>query len=226
MPSAQSAPPSPCVLRTLRLRHGVTLHVRPILPEDDWRLAEMVNAASEAARRQRFPNGPMGPVSGARFQALCHVDQRQHVAWVVTCGAGGVGARDGGERVVAEARYRISATGLEAEFALMVHEHWQRRGIGSGLLRALAAHAGQSGVRMLIAELSADQVPALALLRRCRFKQASHPRQPRVLLLSATPDQVTHTWISRIQRVFEEVLAQAGACVRGLRQGFLLRHSR
>lgn len=180
-PSTSSALPT----GTFTLRGGARLALRPVQPGDDWRLAELINGASEPARRQRFPSTD-GPASPARLQALSCVDQHRHVALVVTHLAEAE-APDGGERVVAEARYRVDAAGRGAEFAVMVDERWQRRGIGTWLLRALSAHAARAGVTGLHGEVMADHVALLALLKRCGFRCTVDPLQSRTVQVALRP---------------------------------------
>lgn len=180
------ATPSSGPTHTLTLRSGERLTLRPVHPHDDWRLAELINAASEPARRQRFPSSE-GLASPARLQALACVDQCRHVALVVTHRDAPDDAGET-ERIVAEARYRIdghcngdgNGNGDSAEFALMVDERWQRRGIGSWLLRALSAHAAHAGIARLHGEAMADHTALLALVRRCRFRVTVDPLQPRI----------------------------------------------
>lgn len=210
MASDPRVPLSP-VACTLKLRRGVTLRLRPIRPDDDWRLAEMLNAADHRARRQRFPNGSRGAVSAAQLQGLTQVDQRRHVAWVVTLPGGPFETEGGGDWLVAEGRYRIAPDGCNAELALMVADAWQRQGIGRWLLRALASHAGQAGVRALHAELSASDTPAVALLQHCHFRCTPHPHQPRVLLLSASPARAAFSVTDRVRQSFDALAARARA---------------
>ena len=113
---------------------GRRFTLRPVLPQDDLLLAELVAGLSPAARRNRF----FGAVnlSLARLHQMACVDYQQQLGLVITTQVGG------SERLVADARYCVEAGGGDgAEFALMVDERWQRQGLGQWALQALQ-HGG------------------------------------------------------------------------------------
>jgi GNAT superfamily N-acetyltransferase len=56
-----------------------------------------------------------------------------------------------------------------AEIALAVEDCWQGRGIGSRLVRTLAAYARRRGFTTFIAEVMYDNDRVLALLCHCGF---------------------------------------------------------
>ena len=73
------------------------------------------------------------------------------------------------------ARYIRSAGRPEqAEVALTVADAWQRRGLGTLLLAALGTVALANGVRVFHADLLSDNLPVLALLRRCGEAASMH----------------------------------------------------
>ncbi|MGK5678478.1 GNAT family N-acetyltransferase [Actinoplanes sp. URMC 104] len=69
-----------------------------------------------------------------------------------------------GDRVVAMAT--LLAEGDLGEIAMLVEDDWQRRGIGTALLRRVLALAEQSGFAALTAHTAADNVAMLRTLRR------------------------------------------------------------
>jgi GNAT superfamily N-acetyltransferase len=75
-----------------------------------------------------------------------------------------------GEQVIADARYVVDAHAVDsAEFALVVDDHWQRRGLGRRAVQALTSAAQQAGIRWLHGDVRARNVPMLSLMRRCSF---------------------------------------------------------
>jgi GNAT superfamily N-acetyltransferase len=52
-----------------------------------------------------------------------------------------------------------------AELGVLVEDAWQRRGVGSVLLRELAGHARRAGLRALTAQLLTEQAWTAGLLR-------------------------------------------------------------
>lgn len=155
-------------------RDGVALTLRPVLPQDDLLLAEMVDGLSPAARRNRFHGAVR--LSRAHLQAMSQIDYAQQLGLVVSTQAAGA------ERVIADARYCVDADQAGAEFALMVDERWQRHGVGRWALQALLGAAQQQGLQWLQGEVLMENTPMLALVRACGFALSPHPADDRLVL--------------------------------------------
>lgn len=140
---------------------GRRFTLRPVLPQDDLLLAQLVAGLSPAARCNRF----FGAVhlSLARVQHMTCVDYQSQLGLVVTTQV------DGSERVVADARYCVDGTGDGAEFALMVDEHWRHQGLGCWALQSLQQAATQAGLIWLHGEVRHRNDPMLCLAQRCGF---------------------------------------------------------
>jgi RimJ/RimL family protein N-acetyltransferase len=138
------------------------LTLRPVLPQDNRLLADLINRLSERSRYHRFPNAQQ-PASADELASLACIDYRRHLALVASVHEGGV------ERLVAEARYLIDPDGQGAEFMLMVDDLWQRQGIATWALLALGAAAHAAGVGWLRCDVMADNEAMLALVRHCGF---------------------------------------------------------
>jgi GNAT superfamily N-acetyltransferase len=67
--------------------------------------------------------------------------------------------------IVALASCRAVDEGV-AELGILVEDQWQRRGVGSDLLREIVAYAASTGLRALQAQVLADQPWIVGLLRR------------------------------------------------------------
>ena len=92
--------------------------------------------------------------------------------------AAGSGASAGASPgvAVALASCRVVEEGA-AELGLLIEDAWQRHGLGTRLLRDLVAHAGHAGVRVLQAQLLAEQAWIAGLLRpygACRVHAAGN----------------------------------------------------
>ncbi len=147
---------------------GRRFTLRPVLPQDDLLLAELVAGLSPAARRNRF----FGAVnlSLARLHQMASVDYQQQLGLVITTQVGG------SERLVADARYCVEAGGGDgAEFALMVDERWQRQGLGQWALQSLQQAAARAGLTWLHGEVRCGNRPMLNLVRRCGFATSPDP---------------------------------------------------
>lgn len=76
-----------------------------------------------------------------------------------------VGAVDGGE-LVGVAQYSSRPGSREAELAIVVADGWQRQGIGTRLVAALADRAVAEGIDAFAVDIQGDNYAALRLLRR------------------------------------------------------------
>ncbi|HEY7275524.1 MAG TPA: GNAT family N-acetyltransferase [Trebonia sp.] len=88
---------------------------------------------------------------------------------VADVGTSDPGGRDG---VVALASCRTVAEGA-AELGLLIEDAWQRQGLGTRLLRDLVTYAAGAGLRVLEAQLLAEQAWIAGLLRpygSCRLR--------------------------------------------------------
>ncbi len=137
------------------LDDGTQVELRAILPADAERLLRLFPRLSSQTLYRRF----FTPVPRARravIERLVRVDYRDRLAIVALVD----------DEVVGVARYdRDPSAPAEAEAAVVVEDAWQGRGLGTSLLRRLAAAAGQRGVRVLTAEVMAENRPMMGLLR-------------------------------------------------------------
>lgn len=147
----------------LRLKDGRVVTVRPVLPQDVEAERGLHEAMSPHSRRMRF-HGAVNKLPAAILQAMTSVDHSRHVALVAE-----VGCHDGATRLVADARY-VRGEGEAAEFAIAVADDWQGVGLGRALLKSLARHARQQGVRQLDGTVLADNAPMLAMLTGLGFE--------------------------------------------------------
>lgn len=73
-------------------------------------------------------------------------------------------------------RAAYTAAGM-LEDSIYVHHDFHRRGIGSRLLQALIDAAQRSGLRSILANISADQTPSLRLHEKFGFQKVAHLRE-------------------------------------------------
>jgi GNAT superfamily N-acetyltransferase len=139
---------------TLVLPDGAELRVRPAIPDDAATVRAMHERCSPLSRDRRYLGGATGP-SAAQLTRM--LDPARGVTLV--------GLTDDGRLV---AMGNLVAEGAVAEIALLVEDAWQRRGVGTALLRRLAAHAVRAGQAALVAHVHADNSAMLATLRRLR----------------------------------------------------------
>jgi protein lysine acetyltransferase len=141
----------------VRMRDGTQLHLRPVLPGDNERTTNgPVEFSSETLyRRFQTPRNP----TESLMRYLFEVDYVHHFVWVMTDGFDGP--------VVADARFvRDEGDPTVAEVAFIVGDDYQRRGIGTFLMGALAVAAAYHGVQCFSARVLAENYPMRAILDR------------------------------------------------------------
>ncbi|MEV4464417.1 GNAT family N-acetyltransferase [Micromonospora echinofusca] len=141
---------------TLVLPDGAEAAVRPATVDDLPGVVELHEGCSARSRHRRYLGGAAAP-SPARLRRL--LEPARGVTLLATAGdAGATGS------VVAMAN--LLAEGDEAEAALLVRDDWQRRGLGSALLRRLVRHAEHAGHAALVLHVHAENAPMLRTVRR------------------------------------------------------------
>ena len=132
--------------------------VRAVRPDDGPSLAEAYDQLSQTSRYRRFFTGKPH-LSEQSLAYFTDVDHRGHEALVVVVPGSG--------QLVGVARYiRIPGQPDQAEVAITVLDSWQRRGLGTVLLRELAQRAAEEGIRYFVAEILAENRPMVTLAQR------------------------------------------------------------
>jgi acetyltransferase len=126
------------LIGSITLQDGTTLPVRPIMPEDAERERAFVNGLSDESRYFRFfyQLHELTPAMLARFT---QVDYDRELALVV------LAPTPKGEQIIAVARYIANPDRESAEFAIVVADAWQNRGVARKLMERLIAAAKTRG---------------------------------------------------------------------------------
>lgn len=134
-----------------------------------------------AAQRLSAPHAPRRP-SLEELERFTNIDPERELALIATT------REDDRERQIGVARYaKESSPGL-AEFAIVLSDDWQRRGLGTKLLLSLIAAAKDQGVRSLVGTALSTSTGILALGRKLGFQLTAEPRSAMVtnLMLDLT----------------------------------------
>lgn len=137
----------------LDLDDGRSVRLRDLVADDEQALRLAFDHADPRVLRARFGGGipPFAQVA----DRLRRLDGVARYAIGVFDPAGGlIGV---GEYVQAE-------PGSPAEVALVVHQDWQRQGIGTALLQRLAEHAVGAGIGIATAQVSGSNEQVLELV--------------------------------------------------------------
>jgi RimJ/RimL family protein N-acetyltransferase len=133
----------------LRLSDGAEIVIRPIRPDDKAALAGgLENLSAETVRRRFLTAKPR--FSAAELRYLTEVDGFDHFALVAV-------PRDEPDAIVAVGRFvRDRDHPATAEFAIVVGDAYQRRGLGGRLSRLLVDAALERGVERFTATVLSD----------------------------------------------------------------------
>ena len=143
--------------RTLVLVDGTVFPVRTIQPGDASALQRFHGRLSERSIYLRF-FGPMKELSNEKARYFAHTDSINHFALVAL-------DPDEPDEIVAVARYDREAGSDRAEYAALVEDLWQGRGVGVGLTHQLVDTARDRGIRRFYALVMHGNQGMLRLLR-------------------------------------------------------------
>ena len=168
--------------RRLRLPAGPEVVLRPIRPEDAAMEKAFVAGLSEESRGMRFMSAlrSLTPAMLARFT---QIDYDREMALVAVREEGGE------ESVLAVCRYATLPDGRSCEFAIVVADAWQRRGLGRRMMSALIEVAAARGLERMVGLVHSANAPMLRLCGELGFTREAHgdPGTRRVVLALAAP---------------------------------------
>ena len=144
------------------LRDGSPVRIRPMKPEDEPLLEEFLTACSEETIHFRY----FRRIKRWTHDMLIRFTQFDYDREL---GLMAVGAPPGPEVMMGVSRLVTTADRQDAEFALMVADAWQGRGLGSKLMEKLMAAAREMGVKRLQGDILSGNHPMLALMSKKGF---------------------------------------------------------
>lgn len=145
------------------LKDGSKVHLRPIRPEDEPRWREMVDRCSPESLRLRF----FGAFRASTHEAavrFCVLDYDRELAIVAE------NADSNPRELVGVARLAADVEHEQAEFAVLVIDSWQGRGLGRLLLDYMLEIAPQWGVERIVAETLPENYRMTALFDKVGFQ--------------------------------------------------------
>ena len=164
--------PYPAELTTeTTLTDGVRVTLRPIRPEDAELETEFIEGLSAETRRLRFQSAlrSLTPSMLARFT---QIDYDREMAIVA------IDSGDGRDREVAVARYIRLPDGRTCEFAIVVADAWQNRGLGRRMMARLAEIARERGLARMEGQVLASNAGMLELCGKLGLEIAPDPADP------------------------------------------------
>jgi GNAT superfamily N-acetyltransferase len=134
-------------------RDGHTIYVRLVSSGDREKLGRMLSRLSVRTIYERF-HAPYLRVPGWALAGMLEADHHDKESLVAVAGG----------EIVGHATYVRTGNGGEAEFAVLVEDGWQSRGVGRLLLTELATAAGSRGLGLFTGSVLGENRRALDAL--------------------------------------------------------------
>ena len=151
----------------LALDDGTAVRFRAVEPGDAPALQRLHARCSGRSIELRF-FGPLGELPDKKAARLSRAEGADRLALAAL-------DPDGGDEIAAVVRFERVAGGEAAEYAALVEDRWQGRGLGRALTERLVGGARERGVRCLYALVTPGNERMVRLLRglglptrRCR----------------------------------------------------------
>ncbi|HET7764232.1 MAG TPA: bifunctional acetate--CoA ligase family protein/GNAT family N-acetyltransferase [Burkholderiales bacterium] len=168
------------------LPEGSVVQTRPIRPEDAEMEQEFVRNLSDKSRYFRFMNS-VRELTPSMLTRFTQIDYDREMAFVC------VRSEQGREEEIAVGRYVTNPDGRTCEFAVVVADAWQQKGLGRRLLETLISVARSRGLEVMVGHILAANEPMLSLCTKLGFRISDHPEDStvrRAILDLASPRSI------------------------------------
>lgn len=155
---------------------GTSVTLRPLRHEDRDIESAFVRGLSPETRHNRLLGGARA-ITREYIDSLVRVDYSRDMALAAT-------TMVDDETLIGVARYVLDRNNQSAEFAIVIADAWQGRGIGKRLLAKLIDIARRRGLKRLYGDILSTNRPMLEFVRKLGFTLARHedPTLTRALL--------------------------------------------
>jgi acetyltransferase len=149
------------------LKDGTPVAIRPIRPEDEPVMVRFHETLSDRSVYLRYLHmlKLSQRVAHERLLRICFIDYAREIALVVEK------TDENGERhILAVGRLQRLADENQAEFAVLVSDEYQGKGIGPELLNRLIDVARREGLKLVTADILADNSAMQRICARAGFR--------------------------------------------------------
>ncbi len=150
-----------------KLRDGTPVTIRPIRPEDEPLLVKLHGTLSERSVYHRYfaQLNLSQRVAHERLMRICFNDYDREIALVAERRDAATGALE----ILGVGRLSKAHEQNEAEFALLISDHWQRQGLGTELLKRLVQVGRDEKLARITAIILADNRAMQQVSRKVGF---------------------------------------------------------
>jgi acetyltransferase len=159
---------------TWTLADGEKLTLRHIAPTDASKEQVFVHGLSPESSYRRF-HGTIKDLSKKDVKKFTEPDARNAVAMVV------LRSGEKGEEEIGVARYVIDPDRTNCEFAIVVADAWQKRGIGRKLMNALISHLQVSRIKQISGSVIKSNSVMRKFIKQMGFEETDDPEDSSTL---------------------------------------------
>ena len=163
-----------------KLNDGQEITLRPIKPEDEPLEHEMLTTLSEKSMKERFFQTIMG-ISHDVLVRFCNIDYEREMAIVAEIKVGDK------KKIIGISRIVIEPGTKDAEFAVVVHDNYQGKGLGYKLMDVLIGIAQDKALDCLYGIVLSDNERMLRATSRLGFVPERAPDGLTRVTLDLTP---------------------------------------
>jgi acetyltransferase len=151
-----------------RLKDGTEVTLRPIRPEDEPLEHEMLSSLSQETLRVRFFS-IIKDISHEMLVRFCNIDYEREMAIVAEVRDQGV------RRIIGIGRIIVEPDRDRAEYAVLVHDEYQGKGLGYKLVDLLIGIAQDKGLDGIYGSVLSENDKMLAVARKLGFVMTRQP---------------------------------------------------
>jgi len=170
--------PYPAHLVTpVRLKDGTDIIIRPIRPEDAEIEQQFIRGLSAESRYFRFLNS-IQELSLEMLVRFTQIDYHDEMALIAVNPDG----EGGSEEEIGVVRYMTNLDKKSCEFALVVSDKWQSRGVARQLMQKLIEIARDRDLETMEGQVLGNNFRMLGFMQSLGFKVGNDPTEPGIKL--------------------------------------------
>lgn len=161
---------------TWKMANGETVSIRPIRPEDEPAMVKFHESLSERTVYQRYLQllNLSQRTAHDRLTRICYIDYARQMALAVER----TDPNTGDTRIIGVGRLQGLIDVPEAEFSIVISDDFQKQGLGSELLNRLIAIGKAEGVKVITADILAENSAMQKISERAGFKLKRDTGEP------------------------------------------------
>ena len=146
----------------IKLKDGTEVLIRPLKPEDEDKLYQMYSTLSKETNYNRFLIRK--PITRWIVEKWIEIDYKDRMVLIAIVN------ENGEEKIIADSRFYVDKYTGEAEVAMVVHDEWQNKGLGTKLLEYTSEVAKNIGVKALYAYISPENKRIIRITKKLGYK--------------------------------------------------------